>query len=659
MHMWAHGATVLPSHNNVCGPNTALFLCLHNYAALRQYAGPCSKWPQGHPMAAVKENLSIMGYNIITSPTCPKGIPAVVVCWNAPLHANEVDMLRERGARVMVLEHGFWKRNTYSQCDPVGTQHWSSWAPLLRNPAPPEGAARLQVFYPNGIVPIRAKDDGYVLVIGQVPNDTQLSDSEIQDPRALQEAVKAALPAETPVFFRPHPASRAGTDNILPVMAQGGRGAAHYRKFKVGSGLNEALAGARFVITINSTAGNEALAAGVPVLAFGPALYTEAGVAKQTSLATLSQDIWIMLNGWCPAQDEVQNYLEWLAARQWTRDELAKPETLKMIMGEDMLSNVPRTCVCGAPLSSCKKALVVNKPEWFIKQRPMIDGVAEGLKRHGYCVEHVELQTSGASTLKQVGGTPDVVVVWNGLRPSFKAVVDEAKARGSKLLIMENGFLDRSRYCQLDHQGILHHASWRNTVLDEPGADAYRRLEDLLPAELLEIRNNRSKAVPAGKIAHIGQVLGDSQMYGCEVRRNAVLAQLIVRTGYAGDVVYRAHPKSRKKRVRGIIPCQSPTLAGCLEDAPFAVMINSNTAHECMVADVPVLAFGPCLYSLPGLCRQTTTKSFDDDWAAMLDGWRPDTDLVWRYMANLITHQYSADELVEGSAILKCLEDQL
>jgi hypothetical protein len=241
------------------------------------------------------------------------------------------------GAVRLFLEHGFWRRTEYLQCDTAGTQHRASWAGQLTEPAPAEGADRLRRFYPDGITPVRARKDGYILVIGQVPNDTQLSDSEVRAPVKLQRLVKRLGRLPAPVYFRPHPKCRDTSRPPHKLILRTLQGhdatteAAEYKRHKSGAGLAEALAGARFVITINSTAGNEALAAGVPVLAFGPALYNTAGVAHTATVKTLRADVQDLLDGWCPDPAAVENYLRWLAARQWTAEELARPETLRTI----------------------------------------------------------------------------------------------------------------------------------------------------------------------------------------------------------------------------------------------------------------------------------------------------------------------------------------
>ena len=89
---------------------------------------------------------------------------------------------------------------------------------------------------------------------------------------------------------------------------------------------------ARFVITINSNSIIEALAQGVPCLAFGPSLAINAGAVHPTTMATLQEDIKEMLKGWRPAEGAVENYLQWLAARQYRYDEFMDAELVRRLL---------------------------------------------------------------------------------------------------------------------------------------------------------------------------------------------------------------------------------------------------------------------------------------------------------------------------------------
>lgn len=101
-----------------------------------------------------------------------------------------------------------------------------------------------------------------------------------------------------------------------------------YARTKHGGGLAEALKNCRFCIAVNSNALNEALIAGVPCMAFGPFLGINAGAVKKATVATLAADLQEMVDGWMPEQAIVENYLHWLAARQWNPEEMARPEIL-------------------------------------------------------------------------------------------------------------------------------------------------------------------------------------------------------------------------------------------------------------------------------------------------------------------------------------------
>jgi len=185
--------------------------------------------------------------------------------------------------------------------------------------------------------------DGYILVLGQVGGDTQMIDSEIKGPTPLQTKLypylgdkgHCKISKKLNVLFRPHPLTSNIVANkmhkTLPQMPTSNE-VTHYKHNKRGLGLDAALDGAKFVIAINSNAMVEALARGVPCMAFGPHTGITAGVIKHVTLATLEDTLKIMLGGWQPQRDQVQNYLEWLAARQWNKEEFGNPALLQQLM---------------------------------------------------------------------------------------------------------------------------------------------------------------------------------------------------------------------------------------------------------------------------------------------------------------------------------------
>lgn len=292
-----------------------------------------------YPWDAIAAAMNKLGYNAdIKQYDDPlTDLPDVAFIWNG---INEqgvkvVERCRRMGAQVVFLEHGFFDRQHYCQADTHGILHRASWASSVMSPAPACGAERLARFYPQGLRPIKPRH-GYILVLGQVAGDTQMVDSEIRGPVPLQRILARAVPRGTKIFFRPHPLCSNikphPSHRTLPRLPEAGNEVPGYRQSKHGAGLREALHGASFVVAINSNAMVEALAEGVPCLAFGPSTAIAAGVAHPTSCATLKDDLRDMMHGWCPPQDKVDNYLQWLAARQWNIEEFARPELLQQIL---------------------------------------------------------------------------------------------------------------------------------------------------------------------------------------------------------------------------------------------------------------------------------------------------------------------------------------
>ncbi len=297
--------------------------------------------PKGsYPLNGISAGLEASGFQIVriedAAAVC-RGVirPDVIVVWNGvrdPDWRAAADMM---GCPLLHLEHGFYERKNYTQVDHRGFLHRASWRSDLTNPAPFDGAARLEQFYPKGLTPMKPRS-GYVLVLGQVSGDTQLMDSEIQGQAQLERYVSANLPSTATAYLRPHPlvpeSPRNRVHRTLPRLPQSDQERQAYVSKKHGSGLASALAGAQFVVAINSNALNEALAAGIPCLAFGPFLGIDAGVVHPTSLATMKRDLNEMLRGWMPDSAKVANYLQHLASHQYCNDELADPEVLAPLL---------------------------------------------------------------------------------------------------------------------------------------------------------------------------------------------------------------------------------------------------------------------------------------------------------------------------------------
>ncbi len=291
----------------------------------RRFANP------EEPFASLKAGLEALGHGVqVLAPgaDCRLGgfseLPEALFLWNGrkgPWGQVAADA-RRRGLRVIVMERGFFDRYRFTQLDPEGFSHTASWArqEVLRAPAPPEGQARFVGSYGRLPRPLRPRRDGYLLLLLQVACDSQLDGCELHHPLPLVQAVQDTAPCDLDIRVRVHPRSSwrfgwAGRARVID------------------GSLQDALAGARFAVTINSNSGNEALAVGCPLLALGPASYTIARVARRCSLADLPRALASMADGDLgPSEDQapaiVRNYLFHLACRQFSTKELADPALL-------------------------------------------------------------------------------------------------------------------------------------------------------------------------------------------------------------------------------------------------------------------------------------------------------------------------------------------
>jgi hypothetical protein len=275
-----------------------------------------------HPLKAAADGLAKIGYRVEVRPTGYWPLwfekPDIIIVWNGMRSefAGTVAKARAEGIKVLQMEHGFYDRSRYFQADHKGILHWASWTGNLAAEITENTEIKRKRFekvWPAGIKPIRYKKDGYILVLGQVSEDTQMLESEIRSGLQLDHAVYNAIKdLKITAFFRAHPKD-----------AKAYFGRRKYLPESTHQSLAEAAAGAKFVIAINSNSCVECLAMGVPVMAFGPATFLQAGVAQKTSLQTLRNDI---IQAWqkmdLPEQEKINNYLYTLAAKQYSLDEL-------------------------------------------------------------------------------------------------------------------------------------------------------------------------------------------------------------------------------------------------------------------------------------------------------------------------------------------------
>ena len=285
------------------------------------------------PYQAIAEGLKKLGHTASplgcppTSAACHQlwsKEPDAIFIWGVNGAKRSVgDDFRRRGKPAFTMERGFFDRYNYTQIDHVGFNCSASWTPTLHAPAPAVGAKRFRAAWgkpPEGFGP----REGYCLVLLQVPGDAQLKATKFPHPGPFVRAVDRAAPPGVKIRVRAHPLSQWNC---------GERGSAVRM---IEGSLAEAIGGAKYAVTINSNAGNECLALGCPVLCMGPALYEMVGLALRATPGDLALRLAEMDAGWRPDDDETRNYLAHLACRQWTCDELATGEPLRMILDAAM-----------------------------------------------------------------------------------------------------------------------------------------------------------------------------------------------------------------------------------------------------------------------------------------------------------------------------------
>ncbi len=182
------------------------------------------------------------------------------------------------GRPVLVMERGHVAdRMQMASCG------WNGLGRRGLYPTAVDGGARWRRLYGHLMQPWRY-DTGYALVIGQVEGDAALRGLDVN--AWADETMRHLIDMGWPVVFRPH-----------PLMS------------KVRTTLDEDLRGAGICVTYNSTAGVEAVLAGVPTVTLDPG-----AMAWPVTSHQLGLKLWTDREAW--AHD--------LAFTQWGLDEIER-----------------------------------------------------------------------------------------------------------------------------------------------------------------------------------------------------------------------------------------------------------------------------------------------------------------------------------------------
>lgn len=244
----------------------------------------------------------------------------LIIGWNDRKAAAKgwTGMAMAHGALMLYAEHGWFDRASSIQLDPQGIQHRASWA------RHPKGS-----HHPIPITKTAPRSEGYILVLGQVDGDSQIENADFPGVAPMLRRISRCLGGRLPIRFRPHPsAQRVNLNRFLGVHESPSlttRG--EYQTTKEGgAGLKADLAGARFAVSINSTALIDASIAGIPCMAFGPSLGLNAGAFRPATSATLPQDLDDMIRGWVPPDGAVDLMVGSLWSHQHSPSQLSSAD---------------------------------------------------------------------------------------------------------------------------------------------------------------------------------------------------------------------------------------------------------------------------------------------------------------------------------------------
>lgn len=241
--------------------------------------------------AALREGLRRHGVEVRDDQRQRPADIVVLWGWKRP---SVIEQAQRQGSAILVMERGHLQPRMV-----LASLGWNGLAGRATYAKATDGGERWRKMHAEKLRDWRLDRDGFALLCGQVDGDASLRDLVGGFPAWAQRQTDALRHAGWRVVYRPHPLSRQGAGAFCPDGAEMDRGGT----------LDAALAGAGACVTYNSTAGVEAVLAGVPTVATDagsmawPVASHEAGPQPLPSVRT----------GWC-------HDMAWTS---WTRDEIA------------------------------------------------------------------------------------------------------------------------------------------------------------------------------------------------------------------------------------------------------------------------------------------------------------------------------------------------
>lgn len=259
----------------------------------------------GHAIAEGFANNGIQTFFFYDDP--PKNVDFLAV-WGW----RRAPLWRARGHEILVMERGY-----------IGDRfEWTSigWNGLngrARFNSAFDTGERLETNYGKLIKPWRHKKNGYALIMGQVPGDAALAGTDI-----FKWAVNTAEELKAfghEVRYRHHPLA---FNNLRPTPLPSMPGT-----------LDEALAGAKFVVTYNSNSGVDAVINGIPTVTTDVGAMAWPVTSHDTEMPIITPDRkqWLIDMSWKQwSLDEIKSGSFWQYVK---RDDLVIKKTNVLILG--------------------------------------------------------------------------------------------------------------------------------------------------------------------------------------------------------------------------------------------------------------------------------------------------------------------------------------
>lgn len=242
--------------------------------------------------------------------------------------------------------------------------------------------------------------------------------------------------------------------------------------------------------------------------------------------------------------------------------------------------------------------------------------------------------------------------IWNGLKMNNGEVAKAARRNGTPVFIVEHGFFDRYYHSQIDDASILHWSNWAKRLPYHASPEGHQKLRYVWPDEISAARVNEA----SNRVLVIGQVTGDTQLNDSELKQAKDLVRFVRENCPDGlEVVFRPHPREQPKytdKIKGQVFFADGELKDEILNSRFCVMINSNTAVECLAHGRLPLCFGPSVYNMAGFIPRTSLSTLKVDMERVSTGaYEFSAEEVTNFLACLAENQYSNDELMQGDCL--------